>query len=371
MALRFRALLSLMRGSRPYSLYVLLILMVVYLINQMDRFVLGVVSTSLAEDLQFAHQSCFPNLSTPLPRNMSCVGACTDIRNQSLCDDRGTVPCVWDYTATGIRYEVLAGPAFTLLFTLVAIPLGVLAGFSWVNRKLGIAICLGLWSFMTLLSGFTQQYWQLLLTRVGLGIFEAVCTPFASSIISDLFEENFRGTALGFYNWGIYIGYSLAFAFNFIVLALGWRWTFRIAAFPGFIMSVLMILTVREPERRKDSQPSHVNALKGSSLLKKVLHSYLQPGLLLLCVGAGLRQGGGLVWAYNVKAYFHQYYCGRVNVGDYLSWVPLVGGTLGALVGGFVSDRLARSKGFNGRLAVLVSSQVSPCVCVCVCAASW
>ena len=84
MALRFRALLSLMRGSRPYSLYVLLILMVVYLINQMDRFVLGVVSTSLAEDLQFAHQSCFPNLSTPLPRNMSCVGACTDIRNQSL-----------------------------------------------------------------------------------------------------------------------------------------------------------------------------------------------------------------------------------------------------------------------------------------------
>ena len=69
------------------------------------------------------------------------------------------------------------------------------------------------------------------------------------------------------------------------------------------------------------------------------------------------------MWAYNVKAYFHQYYCGRVNVGDYLSWVPLVGGTLGALVGGFVSDRLARSKGFNGRLAVLVSSQVSPCVC--------
>ena len=104
--------------------------------------------------------------------------------------------------------------------------------------------------------------------------------------------------------------------------------------------------------------------MKGSSLLKKVLHSYLQPGLLLLCVGGGLRQGGGLVWAYNVKAYFHQYYCGRVNVGDYLSWVPLVGGTLGALVGGFVSDRLARSKGFNGRLTVLIASQVSPCVCV-------
>ena len=79
-------------------------------------------------------------------------------------------PCVWDYTATGIEYELLAGPAFTLFFTMAAIPLGVLAGYSFVNRKIGLVVCLVLWSTMTLLSAFTVSFWQLLLTRLGLGI---------------------------------------------------------------------------------------------------------------------------------------------------------------------------------------------------------
>lgn len=79
-------------------------------------------------------------------------------------------PCVWEYTATGIEYEFLAGPAFTLVFTLAGIPLGVLAGHPRVNRKIGLSVCLVLWSAMTLLAGLASAFWQLLLTRLGLGI---------------------------------------------------------------------------------------------------------------------------------------------------------------------------------------------------------
>ena len=78
--------------------------------------------------------------------------------------------CMWDFSAIGIEYEVLAGPAFILIFTLAALPLGLLAGSPSVNRRVAIAVCLSLWSAMTLLSSFTHVYWQLLLTRVGLGI---------------------------------------------------------------------------------------------------------------------------------------------------------------------------------------------------------
>lgn len=77
---------------------------------------------------------------------------------------------MWGHTTTGIEYEVLAGPAFTLVFTLVALPLGMLAGSPKVNRKMAIAVCLVLWSSMTLASSFTLVFWQLLLTRIGLGI---------------------------------------------------------------------------------------------------------------------------------------------------------------------------------------------------------
>lgn len=63
----------------------------------------------------------------------------------------------------------------------------------------------------------------------------------------------------------MYIGYGLAFAFNFIVESYGWRWAFRIASFPGFIISVLLLLTVKEPKQKeliiheKEMEPLIVN----------------------------------------------------------------------------------------------------------------
>lgn len=68
-----------------------------------------------------------------------------------------------------------------------------------------------------------------------------------------------------------------------------------------------------------------------------------------------------MVWAYNVKSYFAQYYCSSASVGVYLSWVPLVGGTLGAVCGGLVSDKLVQRRGQMARLWVLIVSQLIAC----------
>ena len=97
---------------------------------------------------------------------------------------------------------------------------------------------------------------------------------------------------------------------------------------------------------------------RGDSFVCEVWRSLLNPSLLLLSLAGGVRQGAGLVWSYNVKSYFSQYDCSSFNVGSYLSWVPLVGGTLGALLGGLVSDRLVRKKGQLTRLWVLIVSQL-------------
>lgn len=121
-------------------------------------------------------------------------------------------------------------------------------------------------------------------------------------------------------------------------------------------MSIVMLLTVREPEHHKYSVSPKSSRHK--SFVVELLKSLLKPSLLVLCLAGGIRQGGGLVWSYNVKSYFSQYYCASVNVGIYLSWVPLVGGTLGALLGGLVSDRLVRRKGQSTRLWVLIVSQL-------------
>ena len=48
------------------------------------------------------------------------------------------------------------------------------------------------------------------------------------------------------------MGYSLAFAFDLLVETVGWRWVYRIAAMPGIVVAIVLMLTVREPPRQID-----------------------------------------------------------------------------------------------------------------------
>lgn len=115
----------------------------------------------------------------------------------------------------------------------------------------------------------------------------------------------------------MYFGYGLAFASNFIVKAYGWRWAFWSSSIISLLISIISLLTVREPVRSNGvtikmkvnmiimlRPPLPLSQRSYVKILKRVLMSYRQLPLLLLCIGAGIRQGGGLVWAYNAKAYF-------------------------------------------------------------------
>ena len=78
-------------------------------------------------------------------------------------------------------------------------------------------------------------------------------------IIFPILMQSLRGTAIGVYNWGIYIGYSMSYALgNFITTAdiggKSWRWVFWIAGIPGFFVGFLMLFTVREPGRESNLQ---------------------------------------------------------------------------------------------------------------------
>lgn len=78
--------------------------------------------------------------------------------------------CVWDYTATSVYYQVLAGPAFIVTFAVSSLFMGLLASTSSLKRTLVLSVCGLVWSILTGLSGFCNEYWQLLLTRIGLGL---------------------------------------------------------------------------------------------------------------------------------------------------------------------------------------------------------
>lgn len=65
---------------RVYKLYVLLVMMTLYLINMMDRFVLGIGSQRISHDLQFGEMSCHSNASSS---NGTCQNECSTLRNKT------------------------------------------------------------------------------------------------------------------------------------------------------------------------------------------------------------------------------------------------------------------------------------------------
>lgn len=81
MALRLQSVMALLRVAEPYSLYILLILMIVYLLNQLDRFVLGIAGSSLARDLQFGSRSCFLNTSS-VDTTAACATMCNNYHSE-------------------------------------------------------------------------------------------------------------------------------------------------------------------------------------------------------------------------------------------------------------------------------------------------
>ena len=64
------------------------------------------------------------------------------------------------------------------------------------------------------------------------------------------------------------------------------------------------------------------------------------------------------MWAYNTQPYFDAAGVSKETTGSFMSWIPLVGGSLGVLFGGFISDRIVKRRGLYARIFVLVASQV-------------
>jgi MFS family permease len=102
----------------------------------------------------------------------------------------------------------LYGTAFAVFYAVFGIPLGRLADV-WVRRSL-IAISLAVWSAMTALSGLARNFAELAAARIGVGVGEAGASPAAFSLLADLYPPARRATVLAIYSSGIYLGAGLS-----------------------------------------------------------------------------------------------------------------------------------------------------------------
>lgn len=197
-----------------YSWYVLGVLVVVYILNFIDRQILSILAVDIKADLGL-----------------------TD-------SDMG----------------FLGGAAFAVFYALFGIPLGRLAD-NWSRVKL-LSIGLALWSLMTALSGFARNQVELTMARMGVGVGEATASPTAYSLISDYFPKRQRATALAIYSSGLYIGGGVSLFIGALIVKawnqaypgggplglVGWQAAFLAVGIPGVIVA-LWVASLREPKR--------------------------------------------------------------------------------------------------------------------------
>ncbi|MEI9851688.1 MAG: MFS transporter [Sphingomonas sp.] len=197
-----------------YAWYVLAVLVLVYVLNFVDRQIIAILADDIKRDLH--------------------------LKDQDI----------------GFLY----GTAFAIFYALFGIPLGRLAD-SWRRVRL-MSLGLALWSAMTALSGFARTGTMLSLARVGVGVGEASAGPAAYSLISDWFPRRLRATALAIYSSGIYIGGGLSLFLGALIVKqwnrawphggplgiAGWQAAFLAVGLPGLLVAI-WVATLREPVR--------------------------------------------------------------------------------------------------------------------------
>lgn len=283
--------------SPSYRQYVLLVLTGVYIFNFIDRQILVILQESIKADL-------------------------------GLSD---------------LQLGLLTGFAFAVFYVSLGIPIARYA--DKANRKNIIAISLTIWSAMTALSGMAQNFFQLLLARMGVGVGEAGGSPPAHSMISDYFPVEKRATALSVYSMGIYIGILFGYLFGgWLDETLGWRNSLLVLGIPGVAYALFFYLTVKEPPRgysekkRRKTDDEHSMWEVFQLLLNR-------KAFIFLALAAGINA----FVVYGVGNFLPSFLSrihemGKGEIGTWLALGSGGGGALGVWLGGYLGDRYGQRK---------------------------
>lgn len=275
-------------GTKDYRAYALGILLVIYTFNFIDRILVGVVGEAIKDDLQISD----------------------------------------------LQLGLLGGTFFALLYSLLGVPIARVA--ERHNRITIVTIGAALWSLMTAACGMAQNFAQLALARVGVGIGEAACVPPSHSVISDYFPAERRASALAIFGLGVPIGSMLAaVGGGWLVQNVDWRAAFFLLGLPGLALAVLLKLTVREPPRSGSAKaaPGFAEAIKALARKPSFWHAAF---------------GGALVSFFGYStAQFTISFIVRIFGLDIASASYAFGAiagiavAIGTFMGGFLGDRLS------------------------------
>lgn len=254
-------------------------------------------------------------------------------------------PIKADLQLSDTQLGLLAGPAFAVFYAVLGIPIARYADRGSTNRVSLISISLAVWSGMTVLCGFAQNFWQMALARIGVGVGEAGCTPAAHSLISDAVAPEKRASAIAFYGMGVPIGTLLGLVIGGVVNDIwGWRYALMLVGVPGILLALLLPLLMREPRRlglvRGDIAPAGPPPVPVSEAVSEIFKSRAYLLLLVAASFAAFLSYGKGLWT--LSLFIRSHGMSTTEVGLIGAASLGLAGVFGTWLGGWAADRFGQ-----------------------------
>ena len=268
------------------------------------------------------------------------------------------------------QVSLIMGFAFALFYTLMTYPAGRIT--DRYNRKNLMTAGIAGWSFMTMLCGAANQYWQLFLARMGVGVGAATLGPASNSALADYFPPERLPIAIGIVASAPFIGQGLANIAggplidyleatpNYVVPVLGeiysWQMVLMIVGAPGLLIALAVWFLI-EPER-KNKQREDSNSVPLSEVWDFILtrkHFFFFVFLGYLCLAT---QGWSL-FSWLVEYFVRNHGWSRTEIGLSYGSIALTLGIAGSVAGGLFASRMIRRGTLDATLRVVLYSTIA------------
>ncbi len=275
-------------------------------------------------------------------------------------------PIKRDLGLTDTQISLLIGFAFVIFYAIAGIPISRLVDRG--SRKWIIGVGVGFWSLMTMACGLAQNFVQLALARIGLGIGESCNTPSTYSLVTDLFPREKLARAIAVINLGNVGGQGFAFfvggslivwlstaPFEGIPLLGGlkpWQLTFMILGLPGILWAIIFVTTVPEPPRKNELGSGQVVPSLMDVIRFMLRWRWVYFPLILGITIKAMLSFGAAIWS---PALLERKFGWETGVpGLYLGLISLSMMPLGLLAGGWLADKLTARGHDNANALVLM-----------------
>ncbi|MBE7418145.1 MAG: MFS transporter [Ideonella sp.] len=255
------------------------------------------------------------------------------------------------------QYGFLAGAVWVLSFGFMAVFLGSLA--DRFSRTRVIAVGILIWSVCTGASGAAQNFGQMVAARFLVASGEAALVPAAVSLLMELFPPRRAGTAVGVFFMGIPLGIGLAFTLaGTLGASLGWRGTFYALGVIGVVVGLPALLLKDDRARQAESERGApfgqqlrnvVGLLRGNATVASTIVGFVLVHMAF--VGISFAQ----LWLTRERG------LDAATMARQLGALGIVFGIVGSVVGGVLSDRVAkRMPGGHAGFVVLLIAICGP-----------